>query len=316
MSLVGPGRHYAPAFSRAMATLYGESELRASIRDPPGKPRSPLGEVAMLSHVAPKPVWLSLSAGFCCCVKRSWQPSPVSLGVRTSLEVRGVHSRVLVKAGSLPSPKTAQGPPEVPPFPWALPSPALPILGLEPPRHLPSSHSLSHLSSSFAGAPQLRTGSPGRVGTGDLSAPLSMPRGFCDAPVQGGARGAAGPLTCGASHLRRGKVCVGRAGWQTTPLVLPLGGRTEARSAGCAGGAVGIASPRWVPTAVTGRTAHRGPGSAPSPVTPPRPLSSAFESISQRQRPACGAGRRALPPASARPRRPPNRSAPRTHFHY
>lgn len=184
------------AFSRAMATLYGESELRASIRDPPGKPRSPLGEVAMLSHVAPKPVWLSLSAGFCCCVKRSWQPSPVSLGVRTSLEVRGVHSRVLVKAGSLPSPKTAQGPPEVPPFPRALPSPALPILGLEPPRHLPSSHSLSHLSSSFAGAPQLHTGSPGRVGTGDLSAPLSMPRGFCDAPVRGGARGAAGPLTC------------------------------------------------------------------------------------------------------------------------
>lgn len=143
-----------------------------------------------------------------------------------------------------------------------------------------------------------------------------MPRGFCDAPVQGGARGAAGPLTCGASHLQRGEVCVGRAGWQTTPLVLPLGGRTEARSAGCAGGAVGIASPRWVPTAVTGRTAHRGPGSAPSPVTPPRPLSSAFESISQRQRPACGAGRRALPPASARPRRPPDQSAPRTHFHY
>lgn len=67
---------------------------------------------------------------------------------------------------------------------------------------------------------------------------------------------------------------------------------------------MGIASPRWVPTAVTGRTAHRGPGSAPSPVTPPRPLSSAFESISQQQRPACGAGRRALPPASARPRRP------------
>lgn len=118
----GAGCHYAPAFSRAMATLYRESELRASIRDPPGKPRSPLGEVAMLSHVAPKPVWLSLSAGFCCCVKRSWQPSPVSLGVRTSLEVRGVHSRVLVKAGSLPSPKTAQGPPEVPPFPRLSPA--------------------------------------------------------------------------------------------------------------------------------------------------------------------------------------------------
>lgn len=109
MSLVGPGRHYAPAFSRAMATLYGESELRASIRDPPGKPRSPLGEVAMLSHVAPKPVWLSLSAGFCCCIKRSWQPSPVSLGVRTSLEVRGVHSRVLVKAGHCPLQRQPRG---------------------------------------------------------------------------------------------------------------------------------------------------------------------------------------------------------------
>lgn len=53
------------------------------------------------------------------------------------------------------------------------------------------------------------------------------------------------------------------------PARFPLGGRTEAQSAGSTGGVVGIASPRWVPTVVTGQTAHRGPGSAPTLVTLP-----------------------------------------------